>query len=124
MCLLDSRRCDNFLGQNFCKLFLCHKFYVAYLGDRIGNFHNVANGSTLASCYHPLHKVAVIDTLTFDSILVSTLDRGIFGETIPSFQSMVNITGSKVYVFDDKITICANNAEPVSGVDSKVAIGI
>jgi hypothetical protein len=39
-------------------------------------------------------------------------------------RSIVNITGSKVYVFDDKIILCSNKPMSVRGVDPTVAICI
>jgi hypothetical protein len=53
----------------------------------------------------------------------TTAWKGSCGETKLSFvQSLVNITGSKVDVCDDKIILCANNAELVFGLEPTVAI--
>jgi hypothetical protein len=39
-------------------------------------------------------------------------------------ESIVNITGSKVYVFDPKVILCPNNVKSLKGFDPTVAIGI
>jgi hypothetical protein len=39
-------------------------------------------------------------------------------------RSIMNITGTKVYVINDKIMLCAKNAKSVGSFDPAVAIGI
>jgi hypothetical protein len=46
------------------------------------------------------------------------------GKIKPYFERRVNILSSKVYCVGDKITLCANNAEPVSNLDPIVGIGL
>jgi hypothetical protein len=75
----------------------------------------------------PLYKVIVVTTATLHSIFISkdtTAWKESCGETTLSFvQSLVIITGSKVYVCNDKIIICTNNAGPDFGFEPTVAVG-
>jgi hypothetical protein len=92
-----------------------------------GGFRRNADSSTRSSS-PPLYKVTVITTTTFDSIFISkdtTAWKGSCGERKISFvQSLVNIIGRNVYICDDKIILCTNNAEPVFGLEPTVALGI
>jgi hypothetical protein len=139
MRLLDSRRCDSFnikilvksFGKpSFSNFSMLHPFAILR-SDRKSTQHS--NGQHQVYRYQhqvvfpSLHKVTVITTTTFDSTVVSkdtTAWKGSRGETKLSFvQSLENITGSIVYVCNDKIILCTNNAEPVFGLEPTVAIG-